>query len=85
MKKNLFSKGFKQVILSFFFMFLGPTLMFQSLKNEDHPWFNIVFSISIIICIIAIVQGIRGLKNIVDSIFKKKTVKLLSNSMILSL
>lgn len=72
MKKNLFSKGFKQVILSFFFMFLGPTLMFQSLKNEDHPWFNIVFLISIIICIIAIVQGIRGLKNIVDSIFKKK-------------
>ena len=72
MKKNLFSKGFKQVILSFFFMFLGPTLMFQSLKNEDHPWFNIVFSISIIICIIAIVQGIRGLKNFVDYIFKKK-------------
>ena len=72
MKKNLFSKGLKQVIFSFFFMFLGPTLMFQSLKNEEHPWFNIVFSISIIVCIIAIIQGVRGLKNIVDSIFKKK-------------
>jgi hypothetical protein len=53
-------------------MFLGPTLMFQSLKNEDHPWFSIVFTISIIVCVIAVVQGIRGLKNIVDSIFKKK-------------
>ena len=72
MKDNLFSKGFKLIIISFFFMFLGPTLMFLSLKNEDHPWFTIVFSISIIVCIIAIVQGIRGLKNIVDSIFKKK-------------
>jgi predicted permease len=72
MKENLFSKGFKKIIQSFFFMFLGPTLMFQSLKNEDHPWFTIVFSISIIVCIIAIVQGVRGLKNIVDSIFKKK-------------
>ena len=72
MKKNLFSKGFKQVILSFFFMFLGPTLMFQSLKNEDHPWFKIVFIVSIIVCVIAVVQGVRGLKNIVDSIFKKK-------------
>ncbi len=72
MKNNLFSKGFKLIIISFFFMFLGPTLMFLSLKNEDHPWFTIVFSISIIVCIIAIVQGIRGLKNIVDSIFKKK-------------
>ena len=37
MKNNLFSKGFKLIIISFFFMFLGPTLMFQSLKNEDHP------------------------------------------------
>ena len=72
MKNNLFSKGFKLIIISFFFMFLGPTLMFLSLKNEDHPWFTIVFSISIIVCIIAIVQGIRGLKNIVDSILKKK-------------
>ena len=72
MKNNLFSKGFKLIIISFFFMFLGPTIMFLSLKNEDHPWFTIVFSISIIVCIIAIVQGIRGLKNIVDSIFKKK-------------
>ena len=49
-------------------MFLGPTLMFQSLKNEDHPWFTIVFIISIIVCVIAVVQGVRGLKNIVDSI-----------------
>ena len=72
MKENLFSKGLKKIIQSFFFMFLGPTLMFQSLKNEDHPWFTIVFSISIIICIIAVVQGVRGLKDIVDSIFKKK-------------
>ena len=72
MKENLFSKGFKKIIQSFFFMFLGPTLMFQSLKNEDHPWFTIVFSISIIVCIVAVVQGVRGLKNIVDSIFKKK-------------
>jgi predicted permease len=72
MKENLFSKGFKKIIQSFFFMFLGPTLMFQSLKNEDHPWFTIVFSISIIVCIVGVVQGVRGLKNIVDSIFKKK-------------
>ena len=72
MKNNLFSKGFKLIIISFFFMFLGPTLMFLSLKNEDHPWFTIVFSISIIVCIVAVVQGVRGLKNIIDSIFKKK-------------
>ena len=72
MKENLFGKGFKQIILSFFFMFLGPTLMFQSLKNEEHPWFLIVFIVSIIICFTAIYQGFKTLKNIMKAIFKKK-------------
>ena len=72
MKENLFSKGFKQIILSFFFMFLGPSLMFQSLKNEEHPWFSIVFTISIIICFSAVYYGFQGLKNIMKAIFKKK-------------
>ena len=72
MKENLFGKGFKQIILSFFFMFLGPTLMFQSLKNEEHPWFSIVFTISIIICFTAVYYGFKGLKNIMKAIFKKK-------------
>ena len=72
MKENLFGKGFKQIILSFFFMFLGPTLMFQSLKNQEHPWFSIVFTISLIICFTAIYYGFKGLKSIMKAILKKK-------------
>lgn len=70
-KKNL-KKGFKQIIISFFLMFLGPTLLFQSFKNEDHPWFIPVLIISIIICILSLFYGIKGLKNIMNAIFKKK-------------
>ncbi|MFL2666497.1 MAG: DUF6095 family protein [Flavobacteriaceae bacterium] len=56
-------------------MFVGPTLLFQSFKNEDHPWFVPVLTISIIICILSIIFGIKGLKNIMNSIFKKKESK----------
>ena len=53
MKNNFFKKGIKNIAVSFFLMFLGPTLMFQSLNNEDHPWFLIVFITSILLCILA--------------------------------
>ena len=75
MKSNLFIKGIKNIFFSIFLMFIGPTLLFQSFKNEDHPWFIPVLSISIIICILSIFFGIKGLKNIMNSIFKKKESK----------
>jgi len=72
MKNNFFKKGIKNIAVSFFLMFLGPTLMFQSLNNEDHPWFLIVFITSILLCILAVYKGFRCLLNIMDAIFKKK-------------
>ncbi|SUZ48714.1 uncharacterized protein METZ01_LOCUS1568 [marine metagenome] len=56
-------------------MFIGPTLLFQSFKNQDHPWFVPVLFVSIIICILSIFFGIKGLKNIMNSIFKKRESK----------
>jgi len=53
-------------------MFIGPTLLFQSFKNEDHPWFEGVLIFSVIICVLSIFFGVKGLKNIMNSIFKKK-------------
>ena len=72
MKTNYFKEGLKNILISFLLMFLGPTLIFQSFKNQDHPWFEIVLSIAFIFCISAVYFGFKGLKRIVDSIFKKK-------------
>ena len=71
MNHDIFKKGLKNILIAFFFMFLGPTMLFQSFKNQNHPWFEIVLSISLVICIIAVLCGVKGLKKIVDSIFKK--------------
>ena len=72
MKSNLLKKGFKNIFFSLFLMFVGPTLLFQSFKNQDHPWFEGVLSFSIIICILSIFFGFKGLTNIMNSIFQKK-------------
>ena len=71
MNPNTFKKGLKNILLAFFFMFLGPTMLFQSFKNQNHPWFEIILLISLVICVIALLYGVKGLKKIVDSIFKK--------------
>jgi len=75
MKKNHLAIGVRKVFISIFFMFLGPTIFFQSFKNEDHPWFTPVLSISILICILSLFYGIKGLQSIMNAIFKKKDTK----------
>ncbi|MGY8945427.1 MAG: DUF6095 family protein [Flavobacteriales bacterium] len=75
MKKNYLAEGLKKIFISIFLMFLGPTLLFQSFKNEDHPWFIPVLSISIAVCVLSLFYGIKGLKSIMNAIFKKKDTK----------
>jgi hypothetical protein len=53
-------------------MFVGPTLLFQSFKNQNHPWFEGVLIISLILCVLSIFIGLKGLKNIMGTIFKKE-------------
>ena len=71
MKSNLFKKGLKNIFLSLLLMFVGPTLLFQSFKNQNHPWFEGVLIISLILCLLSIFIGFKGLKNIMSSIFKQ--------------
>ncbi len=56
-------------------MFLGPTILFQSFKNEDHPWFLPVLSVSIVVCVLSLFYGVKGLQSIMNAIFKKKDTK----------
>ena len=75
MKKNYLAEGLKKIFISIFLMFLGPTLLFQSFKNENHPWFLPVLSISIVICVLSLFYGVKGLQSIMNAIFKKKDTK----------
>jgi len=75
MNKNHLAEGLKKIFISIFLMFLGPTILFQSFKNEDHPWFLPVLSISIVICVLSLFYGVKGLQSIMNAIFKKKDTK----------
>ncbi|WP_299365870.1 DUF6095 family protein [Winogradskyella sp.] len=70
--KKLLGKGLKQMGICLVLMFIGPTLFYLALSNDDKPLYIPLFILSIILCIGAVVMLFIGLNTIGDSMFKKK-------------
>ena len=63
--------GFKRLLITVFLMFVGPTILFQAFKNEEHQWYMIVLAIGLIICATAIFTLFSGIMSIIKHIFEK--------------
>ena len=70
--KELLAKGLKRMGICLVLMFIGPTLVYIALSNDEKPLYIPLLVIAIIICISAIAMLYIGLNTILDSIFKKK-------------
>ena len=51
-------------------MFIGPSLLYVALTNEEKPLYIPLLILSGLLCIGAIVMGFWGIKTIMDSMFK---------------
>jgi hypothetical protein len=69
--KDLLVKGIKTMGISLVLMFLGPTLFYVALSNSEKPLYIPILIVSSIFCILAIYFAFKGLKTIMDSMFKK--------------
>jgi len=63
---NYLKKGFKQVFIGISLCFIGPVIISQSFKNQDHPFFIIVLIIGSIISFLAVFYGYKGISNILN-------------------
>ena len=70
--RKLLEKGLKRMGICLLLMFLGPTLIYLALSNDDKPLYIPLLIVAILICIAAIAMFFIGLNTIGDSIFKKK-------------
>lgn len=68
--RSLLVKGLKIMGLTLFTLFTGPFLLHTGLSNPDKPLFVPLVVGGIGVCITAIYLGFRGIKIIMDSIFK---------------
>lgn len=70
--KDILVKGVKQLAYTVMLMFLAPIVIWQAFKNEDHPFYWPVLVVGILLAIVAIGMGFRGIKTIMNSLFGKK-------------
>lgn len=61
--------GVKTLVKTIFLMVLGPLLLNQALKNQQHPLFYPVLAAGIVAFFGAIYMGFKGVLTVVKGIF----------------
>jgi len=74
--KEVLLKGLKKMGLSLAFMFLGPTLIYIAFSNNEKPLYIPLLILAISISILAVYFAFKGIKTILDSMFKKNSTNL---------
>ena len=65
-------RGLNRLILSLFFMFLGPIIVFSAFKNEGHEFYYFVLILGTIFCLMAVYLLYSGIMTIVKSLSDKE-------------
>ena len=69
--KELLVKGLQNMGMFPVFMFLGPTILYMAFSNQEKSTFILILIIGLILSGLAIFFAFKGLKTIMDSMFKK--------------
>ena len=72
MNNNLLRKGLRRVAWFISLAFIGPVVLFQAFKNQDHPFYLPVLAMGILICVFCIGFGFLGIRTLTDALLGKK-------------
>jgi len=70
--KVLLQKGIKFLSITLVLIFLGPGLIYEAFKNNEHPFYLPILILGALFSIGAILLGFYGLKTVIDALFGKK-------------
>ncbi|GAA4041693.1 DUF6095 family protein [Flavobacterium chungnamense] len=70
--KELLAKGVKYLFGALPLMFVGPIILNSSFKNKDNPYYYLVLSIGIVVCLSAMFLAFKGIKTMTDALFNDK-------------
>lgn len=68
--KEVLGRGLRYMAITLVLMFLGPFLMYVAFSNQEKPLYIPILTVSFVLCIGAIFMGFKGIKTIMDSMFK---------------
>ena len=67
--KTLLVKGIRYLAFAVPLMFIGPSIIHSSFKNQGHPFYMPILGIGIIFCIATILLMFKGIQTMVKSLF----------------
>ncbi|MBU2951666.1 hypothetical protein KO493_13245 [Tamlana agarivorans] len=69
--KTVLFKGIKILIFSVLTLFMGPILLSFAYSKPESPYYYPLLIIGCAVCAMAVFMVFKGLKTIMDSMFKK--------------
>ena len=76
MNKPLLQSGLKKMSFFLVFCFIGPVIVHQAFKNQNHPLYFPVLILGFLFLIIALYYGFSGIKSLVNAILGEQKRKL---------
>lgn len=67
--RKVLAKGLKNLAIAIPLIFLGPSILYSSFNNQDHPLYLAVLILGIAACIGAIILLFRGILIVVKAVF----------------
>ncbi|MDA0201714.1 MAG: DUF6095 family protein [Bacteroidetes bacterium] len=76
MNKPFLKKGLKKMSWFLLCCFIGPVIVHQAFKNQDHPFFIPVLILGMLFLILAFYLGFSGIKTLVNALLGQRKTKL---------
>lgn len=76
MNKPLLQSGLKKMSLFLICCFIGPLIVHQAFKNQNHPLYFPVLILGFLFLIIALYYGFSGIKSLLNAILGEQKRKL---------
>lgn len=75
MEKTALQQGLKRIGYAIALAFTGPVIIMQAFKNEGHPWYWPVLGVGLLLILLALINGFRGISSLVEGLLGKKKKK----------
>ncbi len=67
--KQLLVRGVRYLAFALPLMFLGPSVIHSSFKNQEHPLYIPILGLGIIFCMLSVFLMFKGIQTIMKSLF----------------
>ncbi len=67
--REILGSGIRTLMIALVLMFLAPFTIYEAFKNQEHPLYIPVLILGLILAVLAVYSGFKGVKKVSDAFF----------------